>query len=73
MSIYGLIGVVIGVLILAYAFGVMEPIREMLSMVLDIPELEAALGTDPIFKLAIRFAFLIGIFQIIRMIITRRD
>ncbi len=45
----------------------------MFSEILDIPELEAALGPDPIFKIAVRFCFLIIIYQVIKMLITRKE
>ena len=73
MNIYGVIALVIALLILSYVFGVIGPIREMFSLVLNIPELEAALGSDPLYKLAVRFVFLIVLYQIIKMIITRRE
>ena len=73
MNLYGLIGMVAAVLILSYAFGMIDPLSEMFSMILNIGELEAALGSDPIYKLAIRFVFLIVLYQIIKMIITRRE
>ena len=73
MNIYAVIAFVIAILILSYAFGIIDPIRLMFSEILDIPELEAALGPDPIFKIAVRFAFLIVLYQIIKMILTRRE
>ena len=74
MNIYAVIALVIAILILSYAFGIIDPIRLMFSEILDIPELERAIGSsDPIFKLGIRFAFLIVLYQIIKMILTRRE
>lgn len=72
MNIYGVIALILTIIIFAHVFDAVEPIREFLFRITDIPVFEEYSDRPALFKLLIRLSYLIAVVAIFKIIFMRK-
>lgn len=71
MNIYGVIALVVSIIVFAHVFNAVEPISSFIERITDIPVMDDYGNNPPIFKLAIRLAYLIVLVAVLKVLLTR--
>lgn len=73
MNLYGVIAFIVAIIVFAHVFHAVEPIQEFIYRITDIPVIDDYGDNPPLFKLAIRLAYLIVIIAILKLILSRES
>ena len=73
MNIYGVIALVFSIIILAHVFEAVEPIRNLIQSISDVPLFEHYRSDSDSFVLAVRLAYLIVLVAICKLIFTKKE
>ncbi len=73
MNIYGVIALVFSIVILAHVFGAIEPIRNLIESMADVPLFENYRGDQNSFVLAVRLAYLIVLVALVKLLFSRKE
>ena len=71
MNLYGVIALIVTIIIFAHVFDAVEPIREFIYRITDIPVMDDYGNKPHLFHLAVRLAYLIVIVAVIKVLLTR--
>lgn len=73
MNIYGVIALVVSIIVFAHVFDAVAPISSFIERITDIPVMDDYGNNLPIFKLAIRLAYLIVLVAVLKVLLTRNS